>query len=522
VNTSIAGSIDPSGGTPGRQVLGGLMFAGVNGNNAYQGNPPKAKYSPRVGAVYSLSPKTVLRAGYGLYWSPWNYPAPSPTSYGAVGYSNDTTTPQSTGTPTVSLTNPFPNGLVKPSGNSLGLLAGAGTNINFVDQNRTAPRVQQYSIDLQRELVANMAVTVSYVGARGDHLPLGGTVNSAIIINQLDPRYLALGSAALNASVPNPFFGNPAFAGTALGNNATTTRGQLLRPFPQFQNISMFQVSEGINRYNAGVIELNKRMSHGFGGRFSYTYSVLKDNQVGETNFYTNNGVGGPLNHYNYDGAFPACAAGQQLATRCFDPLVDYTYGILDVPHRVIIAPIVALPFGKDHKIGKSRIGNLLAGGWVAAAVFNYQSGFPIGVSQSNSNSNLLGNGQRPNVVPGVTMVTSGDWPERVASADHPQAAWLNKDVFAAAPAGTWGNAPRSITEVRTPIQNETDLSVSKNVGLSGGKQVQIKIEVINVFNRVQLRGDQMNTIQGNSAFGTIVSQGGFMRTTQVMFRYSW
>ena len=75
---------------------------------------------------------------------------------------------------------------------------------------------------------------------------------------------------------------------------------------------------------------------------------------------------------------------------------------------------------------------------------------------------------------------------------------------------------------MRTPIQTETDLSVSKNVGLSGGKQVQVKIEVINLFNRVQLRGNQMNTTQGNSAFGTIVSQGGFMRTTQVMFRYSW
>ena len=522
VNATIGGNIDPTGGTAARQVLGGLMFAGVNGNRMYQGNPPKAKWSPRVGSVYSLNSKTVLRAGYGLYWSPWNYPAPSPTSYGAVGYSNNTSVPQTTGTPTVSLTNPFPNGLVSPSGNSLGLLAGAGTNINFVDQNRTAPRVQQYSVDLQRELVANMAVTVSYIGARGDHLPLGGTVNSAININQLDPKYLALGSAVINQSVPSPFFGNPAFAGTALGNNANTTRGQLLRPYPQFQNISMLQVSEGMNRYHAGVIELNKRMSHGFGGRFSYTYSVLKDNQIGESNFYTNNGVGGALNHYNYDAAFPACAAGQQLATRCFDPLVDYTYGILDVPHRVIIAPIFALPFGKDHKIGKSRIGNLLAGGWVAAAVFNYQSGFPIGVQQSNSNSNLLGNGQRPNVVPGVTVGTTGDWPERVASADHASAPWLNKDAFAAAPAGTWGNAPRSITEVRTPIQNETDLSVSKNVGLSGGKQVQIKIEVINVFNRVQLRGDQMNTIQGNSAFGTIVSQGGFMRTTQVMFRYSW
>jgi hypothetical protein len=326
--------------------------------------------------------------------------------------------------------------------------------------------------------------------------------------------------------VANPFFGNPAFGASALGTNATTTRGQLLRPFPQFGDISMFQVSEGMNRYNAAVVELSKRVTHGWGGRFSYTYSVLKDNQVGESNFYTNNGAGGPINNYNYVASLPACADSlsrvQKYSAMCFDPLVDYDYGILDTPHRFVIAPIVALPFGRNHKIGKSRIGNLLAGGWTAAAVFTYQSGFPIGVQQSNSNSNLLGNGQRPNVVPGVGMATPGDWPDRVASADHPSAAWLSAAAFSAAPPGTWGNAPRVITEVRTPIQTETDLSVAKNVGLAGGKQVQLKIEVINLFNRVQLRGNQMNTTFGNSAFGTIVSQGGFMRLTQVMFRYSW
>jgi trimeric autotransporter adhesin len=525
VNVTIPGNIDPTGATAARQVLGGLKFAGVNGNKTYQGDPPAAKYSPRLGAVYSLNTKTVLRAGYGMYWAPWNYPAPSPASYGAIGFSNTTPSPQTTITPTVSMTNPFPNGLVPPSGSSLGLLAGAGTNINFVDETRKAPRVQQYTVDLQRELGANMAVTVSYVGARGDHLPLGGTVNSAININQLDPKYLALGSTVLAQSVPNPFFGNPAFAGTALGNNATTTRGQLLRPFPQFGNISMFQVSEGVNRYNAGVIEFSKRMSHGWSGRFSYTYSVLKDNQVGETNFYTNPGTG-VINNFNYDASLPACGGSlarvQRYSSMCFDPLVDYGPGVLDTPHRFVVAPIVALPFGRGHKIGNSDVGNLFAGGWTAAAVFTWQSGFPIGVQQSNSTSNLLGNNQRPNMVPGVDTSTPGDWPERVASADHPSAAWLNPAAFTAAAPGTFGDAPRLVTTTRTPIQTQTDLSVAKNFGLGGGKQAQIKIEVVNLFNRVQLRGNQMNTTQGNSAFGTIVSQGGFMRLTQLMFRYSW
>jgi len=525
VAVTIPNTVDPTGGTAARAVVGGLKFAGVNGNATQQGDPPAAKFSPRVGAVYSLNSKTVIRGGYGMYWAPWNYAAPSPASYGAIGFSNSTAVPQSTVTPTVTLTNPFPNSLVPPSGSRLGLLAGAGTSINFVDETRKAPRVQQYTVDLQRELGTDMSVTVSYVGARGDHLPLGGTVNTAVNINQLDPKYLALGSTVLNQQVANPFLGNPAFAGTALGNNATTSRGQLLRPFPQFFDISMFQVSEGVNRYNAGVVELSKRVTHGWGGRFSYTYSVLKDNQVGETNFYSHPGAGGPINNYNYVASLPACTGGDRVAKytqMCFDPLVDYTNGILDTPHRFVVAPIVALPFGKDHKIGKSPVGNLLAGGWTAAAVFTWQSGFPFGVTQSNSNSNLLGNRQRPNVVSGVDTSTAGDWLDRIASQDHPSVAWVNPAAFAAAAAGAIGNAPRVITSTRSPILTQTDLSVAKNLGLGGGRTAQIKIEVINLFNRLQPRGSNMTMTQGNAAFGRIVAQSGFMRMTQVMFRYSW
>jgi hypothetical protein len=379
--------------------------------------------------------------------------------------------------------------------------------------------VQQYSADLQRELPGNMAVTVSYIGARGDHLPLGGTVDTPININQLDPKYLALGTAVLSQSVANPFFG-VAGAGP-FANQATISRSQLLRPFPQFGNINMLQVTEGVNRYNAGVIELNKRLSHGWGGRFSYTYSVLKDNQVGETNFYSNRGVGGPLNNYNYMANMPACAAGQQLNSPCYDPMVDYTYGLLDVPHRFIVAPIVQLPFGKDHRFGKSSVANLLAGGWMVSAVFNFQSGFPIGVAQSNSSSNLLGNGQRPNLVPGVDLGTTGSFADRLASADHPTAIWLNPAAFSAAPAGTWGNAPRVETDVRTPRIINTDFSASKNINVGGSRQIQLKIEVVNLFNRAQVAG-LASTTQAASNFGQITSQSGFMRMTQVMFRYSF
>src|SRR4029453_15400200 len=62
----------------------------------------------------------------------------------------------------------------------------------------------------------------------------------------------------------------------------------------------------------------------------------------------------------------------------------------------------------------------------------------------------------------------------------------------------------------------------AKNIGLGGAKTAQIKIEVINLLNRLQPRGSNMTMTQGNAAFGRIVAQSGFMRMTQVMFRYSW
>ena len=62
----------------------------MNGANAYQGDPPALKVSPRLGVVYSMNPKTVVRGGYGIYWAPWNYQAPNNTNYGQIGASQVT------------------------------------------------------------------------------------------------------------------------------------------------------------------------------------------------------------------------------------------------------------------------------------------------------------------------------------------------------------------------------------------------------------------------------------------------
>jgi hypothetical protein len=406
----------------------------------------------------------------------------------------------------VSLTNPFPNGLVQPLGNSLRSLTGVGTNISYVDQNSTAPRVQQYSVDVQRELPGAQAITVSYVGSRGDHLSLGGSADVGVNINQLDPKYMAL-AGRLNDQLTNPFRGNTAAGPFA--NAATLPRAQLLRPFPQFGNILARHVLEGKTRYNAAVFEWSKRVTHGWGGRVSYTYSVLKDNQIGETNFYSAGGFN-PLNNYNYIPGSPY-----------YNPDADYTYSLLDVPHRVIIAPIVELPFGRGKKWGSnSSLAEWVAGGWQLAAGINLQSGFPLSVQQSD-NTGTFSSVQRPNILPGVPLATPGTYADRLASADHPSATWINRDAFAVAPPFTYGNAPRTITDVRTPPQYNVDGVFIKNLRF-GTKVAQVKIEMLNLFNRVNVRALQGRNTVGTSSFGQTVAQAGFMRITQVMFRYSF
>jgi hypothetical protein len=325
----------------------------------------------------------------------------------------------------------------------------------------------------------------------------------------------------LDQQLPNPFFGNTNVP-TSLSTPATLPRWRLLLPFPQYRQINARQVTEGISRYNAGVFELTKRVSRGWGGRFSYTYSVLKDNQVGEENFYAAVSPGLAVNNYNYLRWAPECVDGQEFTTACYDPRAEYGHGILDVPHRVILAPIVELPFGTGRKWSTNRIVDLFVGGWTVSAAMSLQSGFPINIDQA-ADSRLGGqNANRPNRVSGVDLRTPGGFEDRLSSADHPTATWINPAAFRLAPAGIFGDVPRTITELRTPAQYNVDASFIKNIRFGGSKVGQLKIEVLNLLNRPNVRTLRGANTFGNANFGQTAIQAGFMRLTQIMLRFSF
>jgi hypothetical protein len=185
----------------------------------------------------------------------------------------------------------------------------------------------------------------------------------------------------------------------------------------------------------------------------------------------------------------------------------------------------VELPFGKGKKYASnSGIADAIIGGWTIASITTWQAGFPLNAIQSNPNSILGGNtSARPNITPGVDLATPGSYEDRLASADHPGATWINPAAFSTVAFGQFGNAPRTITDLRTPTQFNTDVNFQKNVRLGGNKAVLLKLEVLNLFNRPTVRalsGGQ--TFAPGNSFGTTTSQSGFMRIMQFMVRFSF
>ena len=480
---------------PGMALKGGLMYAGENGYPTRQGKSLNG-VAPRGGFAWSLSSNDVIRGGYGFFWAPMQFSGVGETAMGRLGYTATTTYLSSTDgnrTPANSLSNPFPGGILPPQGSAAGLATGAGGVIDFVDQNSGPGQVHQYSVDYSRELPGGIAVSIGYSGSRSDNMPFGGTVDATVNINQLDPEYLSLGPALLDL-MPNPFFGNAAFGN--LASSATITRGQLLRPFPQFTDVLAHRVTEARARYNALTLRFDKRIRDNWGVNANYTYGRLMDNQFGESNTYS---------------------ARSQNALDTYDLDREWGHSLLDVPHRLNVNGTFVLPVGSGHRWLSDGIGNAILGGWSVTMAARFQTGFPVSVWQSASNSGLLGgssqgSSQRPNIVPGVALATTGSLEERLTN-------WINPAAFTAAPAYTLGNAPRTLSDLRTPGQRNVDLSVQKMQRL-GGQTISVRADVMNLVDN-----PLFTTLQsqfGTPTFGQLTAVGGYARSVQFQVRFGF
>jgi hypothetical protein len=290
---------------------------------------------------------------------------------------------------------------------------------------------------------------VNYVGNHGTRI-----ITSSLNQSQVNPQYLSMGQSALNALVPNPFYGAIA-AGTSSCalDQPTVPQSQLLQPYPQYCNVAENDAPVGFSIYNALQASYNHRFSKGLTALVSYTYSKFLDNVEGNNNWSYAGNVG-PANNYN-------------LAA---EKSVDGS----DTPHSLVANYIYQLPIGRGKALGNqmNRLTDAVVGGWEVSQIATFKSGLPLSVSGSDISS--YGGNPRPDVVGPVHI------------ADRSIHEWFNTGAFAYAPYGTFGTAPRYFSYLRGPGYQNWDTAIMKNWQIKETMRAQFRAELFNSVNHAQ------------------------------------
>ncbi|MBV8846672.1 MAG: TonB-dependent receptor, partial [Bryobacterales bacterium] len=497
-------------------VVGGRLGTVVYGQNChcqFNGNYPYA-FGPRLGIAYKLDEKTVLRVGGGLSYG--TSPNNAFLTYSVPDFYNFVDQPVA-GLPAQQLKygNPFAPG--NPFGNppltypdlsqhfpypsTPGYIV---PNSPFISIDRNAgrlPRIAQWSVGIQREVLRGTVLDVTYVGNRGAYWT--APTLSTYAYNTLTPATVAAAGlnptsasdlALLNLNITSPLVqqrfpnlkivtaadGSPTVPAVYPGFPATQLLQQALRPYPQFIGIPPFLGPPlGDTWYDGLQVKVTKRYSHGLDVQYNFTYQrefALGVNS--DTGYLTPNAP--PINDvFNYR---------QNKEISAFErPLVS------------VLSLNYTTPRFVADRAGLKAL-SWIARDWVYGAVLRYQSGQLLTTAKSNNGFfGQLGRGVMP-VFNNPAVWGGGNTYQNVVSGqsffamdpnchcfDPTKQLVLNPAAFADAGTGQFGTAAAYYEGYRWQRQPSEAMSFGRIFPLSKEQRVklQVRVEFQNVFNRV-------------------------------------
>jgi len=435
-------AINPVSGTPGV-----VTFSGRNGlpRTGFDGN--FKNFGPRLGFAYNapFSKNLVIRGGGGILYGP-NI-SNSINVSATLGFADNVSyvTSQAETAYVLLLQNGLP-AYTRPSLDTPGFGAvkvgdRPTTAVQYYERYRPSPVSYQYNLDIQKLLFGNLLVEAGYIGNVSHHL----TAND-LTINQLRPSQFGLGNT------------------------------QILRPFPQFSNVTILNPPVGNSTYHAVFFKSERRFANGFTYLVHYTFSKFIDDVASADEF------GDP-------GSY------QDQYNRRLDKGLSGT----DIPHHLLFTGLYELPQFRNHKAV-----NLIAGGWQVGITANIQSGAVFTVFDSaNTTNGFPAGAMRPNLV-GNPRLSSGSTLRR----------YFDTSAFAHPPNFQFGNSPRSV--LRGPGSNVVDFNLAKTFTVTERVRTELRGEFFNVFNFANF--DIPGHTFGNSDFG-IINTAKPARTAQLVLR---
>jgi Carboxypeptidase regulatory-like domain/TonB dependent receptor-like, beta-barrel len=445
------------------RVVGGLTFAGVAGNPRSLWSQDDNNIMPRIGLAYEVTPNTVLRTGYGVFFDQLGITRRHVSLTGFNSNTDLVSTLDSGQNFVATLTDPFPQGIARPLGSQLGLMNFVGQGVTFYNPEPVHPYMQRWQFGVQQAIDRDTVFEAAYVGNRGTKLLVNRQLNA------IPAQYLSTSPVRdqntinfLNAAVANPFY--PLLPRTALAGT-TVPRSQLLRPYPHFTSIVVAQ-NQGFSWYHSLQTRVERRFSAGFMLLGSWTWSKLME----ATSFLND-----------------------------VDPLPYRVISDQDRAQRLVVSGLWELPFGPGKRWSSMRSrGNHLIGGWQVQAIYQGQSGPPLGFGNAIFTGNLKD----------IALPKSQRKVER----------WFNIDAgFDRSSQRQLGNniitlAPR-FSGIRGDGINNWDISLIKHTNLSEAVRMQFRAEFINAFNHSQFAAP--NTSPTSTAFGRVTVETQWPRTIQ-------
>ena len=402
---------------------------------------------PRVSFAYQPFGQTVVRGGYGIYYSDTGLTIITAGFQPQATYSS----PNSGIAPAFVLSSGFPTSATLLPNDTPGLLNGQSGSY-LASNADNLPRVQEWSLDIEQPFFKNWVLDLSYVGNHGTRLIDPQMSN----INQVDPKYLSLGST-LTQSITSTA---AAAAGiTAPYSGFTGTVAQALRPYPQYKTLTSLAAKQGASIYNSLQVVVRKNLSYGLTFDGSYVYS-RNMGYFAPTSILT----GGVSN----------------VLQNAYNPQAEWSVLPSDVRHALVLNYVYELPFGSGKLfLNHNHFEDAVFGGFSVSAIQRYQSGYPLSILATNTLP-IFNSVLRPNIVPGVnpaTHISANNFNPSVSRVINPAA-------FSEPAAYTFGNARPTYNGLSNfPIYDE-DLAVVRRFSIGEIAKGTFYAQAFNAFNR--------------------------------------